>query len=306
MKGENGMYRDDRGRVWYKGNLHTHSKRSDGRLEPDQIFRMYAEHGYDFIALTDHWKQSPDGESDRLLTIPGIELDHSPNVRDGIYHIVGVCMTGEIDVSRRGQMSAQEMIDEINDKGGCAALAHPAWSLNTPEQIMACRGIYAFEVFNSVSDKPHNVRPDSALLSDMVSARGRFINLTAVDDAHFYDGDACRSFIYLHTDVLDTVHIAAALRSGDYYASQGPQISWEWDPETLTCVVKTSPAADITFFSDAAFVGHRVFSEARGDGELQTGATYVCQKNETFLRFEVTDFMGRKAWSHPIKVREIN
>lgn len=300
------MYTDRQGNKWYKGNLHTHSRRSDGRLEPDQIFRMYADHGYDFIALTEHWKQSPENESDRLLTIPGIELDRSTNVRDGIFHIVGVGMSEQIDVSRRGQMEVQEMIDEIGRCGGAASLAHPAWSLNTPEQIMSCRGIYAFEVFNSVSDKPHNVRPDSALLSDMVSARGRFINLTAVDDAHFYDGENCRSFIYLKTDVLDRVHIVEALKKGDFYATQGPQFSYEWDPETLTCRVECTPAIDITFFSDAAFVGHRVFSEARGDGELQTEATYVCQKNETFLRFEITDFLGRKAWGSPIKVREID
>ena len=299
------MYRDAQGRAWYKGNLHTHSKRSDGRLEPEQIFRMYADHGYDFIALTEHWKQSPDGESDRLLTIPGIELDFSRNAREGIFHIVGVGMSGEIDVSRRGQMTAQEMIDEINLKGGAAVLAHPAWSLNTPEQIMSCEGIAALEVFNSVSDKPHNVRPDSSLLSDMVSARGRFINLTAVDDAHFYDGEACRSFVYLQTDVLDREHIVEALKKGAFYATQGPRFSYSWDPETLTCRVTTTPASDITFFSDAAWVGHRVFSEARGDGELQTETTYVCQKNETFIRFEITDFMGRKAWSSPIKVREI-
>lgn len=300
------MYKDKQGNSWYKGNLHTHSKRSDGRLEPDQIFRMYADHGYDFMALTDHWKQSPDGESDRLLTIPGIELDHSPNVREGIFHIVGVGMSGQIDVSRRGQMEAQEMIDEINRCGGAATLCHPAWSLNTPEQIMSCKDIVALEVFNSVSDKPHNVRPDSALLSDMVSARGRFINLSAVDDAHFYDGDACRSFIYLKTDTLDRAHIVEAMKKGDFYASQGPQFSYTWDPETMTCHVECSPAADITFFSDAAFVGHRVFSEERGDGELQTEATYICQKNESFLRFEITDFLGRKAWSSPIKVRDIN
>lgn len=40
---------------FYKGNLHTHSSRSDGALEPEAVVAAYREHGYDFIALTDHF-----------------------------------------------------------------------------------------------------------------------------------------------------------------------------------------------------------------------------------------------------------
>ena len=40
--------------LWYKGNLHTHTTESDGRLSPLETIRIYAEHGYDFLALTDH------------------------------------------------------------------------------------------------------------------------------------------------------------------------------------------------------------------------------------------------------------
>jgi hypothetical protein len=39
---------------WWKGNLHTHSLWSDGDEFPETIIGWYAEHGYDFIALSDH------------------------------------------------------------------------------------------------------------------------------------------------------------------------------------------------------------------------------------------------------------
>ncbi len=39
---------------FYRGNLHTHSTRSDGILEPAEVCRRYKAEGYDFIALTDH------------------------------------------------------------------------------------------------------------------------------------------------------------------------------------------------------------------------------------------------------------
>ena len=38
-----------------KGNLHTHSTRSDGAKSPEQVCDLYKDAGYDFLALTDHF-----------------------------------------------------------------------------------------------------------------------------------------------------------------------------------------------------------------------------------------------------------
>ncbi len=39
---------------WYRGNLHTHSLWSDGDDFPEMITGWYADHGYHFLAMTDH------------------------------------------------------------------------------------------------------------------------------------------------------------------------------------------------------------------------------------------------------------
>ncbi len=39
---------------WYRGNLHTHSLWSDGNDFPEMIARWYREHGYQFLAISDH------------------------------------------------------------------------------------------------------------------------------------------------------------------------------------------------------------------------------------------------------------
>ncbi len=39
---------------WYKGNLHTHSLWSDGNDFPEQICDWYRDHGYNFLAISDH------------------------------------------------------------------------------------------------------------------------------------------------------------------------------------------------------------------------------------------------------------
>ncbi|GJM30404.1 MAG: hypothetical protein DHS20C17_30390 [Cyclobacteriaceae bacterium] len=45
---------DEINQNWYKGNLHTHSFWSDGDEFPEVIMEWYKEHGYHFVALTDH------------------------------------------------------------------------------------------------------------------------------------------------------------------------------------------------------------------------------------------------------------
>ena len=63
-----------------KGNLHTHTTFSDGRLPAEQVVARYRELGYDFLALTDHddriddeyWFKLPTSD-DRMLVLPGVE-----------------------------------------------------------------------------------------------------------------------------------------------------------------------------------------------------------------------------------------
>lgn len=39
---------------WYRGNLHTHSLWSDGNDFPEMVAAWYADHDYDFLAISDH------------------------------------------------------------------------------------------------------------------------------------------------------------------------------------------------------------------------------------------------------------
>ena len=39
---------------FYKASLHTHTTISDGRIEPEQVKKMYKDKGYSIVAFTDH------------------------------------------------------------------------------------------------------------------------------------------------------------------------------------------------------------------------------------------------------------
>ena len=43
-----------------KGNIHTHSDRSDGVLPADEVARRYRAAGYDFLSMTDHFMRGYD------------------------------------------------------------------------------------------------------------------------------------------------------------------------------------------------------------------------------------------------------
>ena len=61
---------DGRGR-WYRGNLHTHTRWSDGRAFPEESVSWYRNHGYHFLGLSDH--NTFQGNPSRWVAETGIE-----------------------------------------------------------------------------------------------------------------------------------------------------------------------------------------------------------------------------------------
>ena len=64
---DNGMY--------YKGNLHSHSTISDGKMSIDEMVKSYQEKGYNFLMISDHNINTSFREFDNesFITIDGFE-----------------------------------------------------------------------------------------------------------------------------------------------------------------------------------------------------------------------------------------
>ncbi|NJO88731.1 MAG: hypothetical protein HC831_07010 [Chloroflexia bacterium] len=64
---------------YYKGQVHAHSKRSDGSLKPKNVLKYYKNRGYFFISLTDHddelecWQIFKDPKVPNIVYAPGEE-----------------------------------------------------------------------------------------------------------------------------------------------------------------------------------------------------------------------------------------
>ncbi len=284
-------------RKFYKGNLHCHTTVSDGRLAPEEVIALYQENGYDFLALTDHWKISPPQRHKNMLVLSGMEVDYT--LTNQVLHVVCILPDASLNarLNRENRMTYPEAISLVNEAGGAAIAAHPAWSLNTHDFLLGLEGISAAEIYNTVSGAPWNgMRADASGILDIVSAWGRYYPLVASDDAHFYDGDACVSFTMVQADELTPAGIIAAIRRGSFYASQGPQfLDVDIDEKQMT--VHTTPVSRVTFSSNLVYSAQR--STIR-KGITELSYTFARERGEHFVRCEIEDQWGRKAWLSPV------
>ena len=296
------MYIDHTGKTWFKGNLHMHTTESDGALTPAEAAALYTENGYDFIARTDHWKVGPADEFDTLLCLTGCEYHIGTRAVDGIFHIVGVGMEKDPEMRRDtpdNPLTAQEIVDTIHRFGGLAVIAHPAWSLNTPEMLLAIHRDTPFdmtEIYNSTSDMPRNCRPYSGLITDMLACAGVYLPLGAADDSHLYaPWDRCRSYIWVQAEECTREAILSALRAGRFYASQGPRLDVRLEAGKV--VVDCDPVDEIVYFTDAVWTPNR---SQVGDG--LTHGEYTPSPLDTYVRVEVKDKDGNYGWSQYIPI----
>lgn len=285
---------DERGK-WYRGNLHTHTTVSDGRYTPEEAIALYQWMGYDFLALTDHWKLSQGGRWQDMLLLPGIELDTM--VEHEGYHIVGVGLRHMPQVNRGA--SPQALIDAVCAAGGRAILAHPSWSLLCPEHMAQLKGLSGAEVMNAVSQSPFNGdRADSAVLLDITAALGARLPFMAADDSHFYQGEQGSCFIWINAGELTQEALLEAMDAGRFFASQGPRF-YQLELTGNRMRVWCSPCERAVFYSDALYRKNRVMSRPHS-GYFE----YMVEGTEQFVRCELVDISGKKAWSHPYPVAD--
>ncbi len=257
---------------------------------------LYASRGYDFLALTDHWKIARETHFHKgMLVLSGMEMDY--NLPAQVVHLVALGVGEEFAQVAKKEQGPQKGIHLIHAYNGLSVLAHPAWSLNTPETIGALRGVDLTEIYNAVSGAPWNgERADATNLLDIAAAHGTVLNTVAADDAHFYDGDACTAYIMLQADELSQGAILNALRGNRWYSSTGADfLQIEVMPEEI--VVHTNPVSKVLFLSDAVYAKERCQT-----GVNITRAAYPIkrERGETFVRVKIENENGKCAWSNPI------
>ncbi len=298
---------DRPGRFW-RGNLHTHSTRSDGVLPPDEVCRRYQAQGYDFIALTDHFVGCYDYpltdtspyRSDAFTTILGAEL-HTGQMSNGeIWHILAVGLPADFRPPsapdfqpRPGQETGPELACRARAAGAFVAVAHPEWSQLTMEDARALDAAHAVEIYNhgcfTGCDRGSGFQIYEQLLNE-----GRRLMLCATDDAHFNEPDHFGGWVMVRAEKNTPDSLLAALKAGAFYASTGPEIHdvrWGDDSVEISCC----PIAA------AVLQGQGTRTTVRQGASM----TRVVLPNDAlsvspWLRVTIIDHAGRRAWTNPI------
>jgi histidinol phosphatase-like PHP family hydrolase len=288
------------GRFW-RGNLHTHSSRSDGALPPQEVARLYQQAGYDFVAITDHFKakygfpltDTRTLRGDGFTTLIGAEL-HGPRTEfSDEWHIIAIGLPLDFPSPGPGE-TGPELARRAKAAGAFIGMAHPSASLLTLACAESLDAADAVEVYNALAVKED--RADSWHLSDVLLARGHRLSAYAADDAHFQPGDppGCVAWVQVRAESLDPDALLVALKAGRYYSSTGPEIH-------AISLRDGNLAVRCTPVSKVAVTGGVPGVQVQQGDEL-TECTLPLSRFEAspYLRVTVTDANGARAWSNPI------
>jgi hypothetical protein len=312
---------------WLKGQLHAHSSKSpDGSTPPEQVIAWYAEHGFDFVVITDHnVVTEPPQSSSSCLAIRGVELTQrippcEPNSDEQcLQHMNALFVEHPAALEGWHPLTGPTRLAIYEDElrmsaalGGVAQLNHPNYLAGADSAILtelAGKGLRFFELANMQplsrrrGDATH---PSAERKWDDVLSQGLVLYGTATDDAHhFYDARAFRGrgepelngnlgWVMVHAE-KNAPAIRAALERGDFYASDGVLLAkagLSTDGSALEVeVAPSSGPVQIDFIAGRA-IQH---SEGR-NGQFALG-----QARGAFVRAVVTDADGRQAWVQPVR-----
>ena len=287
---------------WLKGNLHTHTLESDGDSTPAEVVRWYADHGYDFLAITDHDKITRIESPTNLVLILGEEVTDRLPKKPLHVNAIGI---EEVVKPQRGATPVevlQRNIDAVRKAGGLALINHPnfGWAFGADELLQLERANF-LEIASGHPFVNAQGPPSVESMWDRMLTAGKRIYGVAVDDTHHlkrvWDEDVVlpgKAWVMVRTEKRDAKSILDALSRGDFYASNGVEL------EELTIGEKTIEVR----VREKNFARYRIQFIGSGGRLLQESAglnaTYKIRGNEKYIRAKVIDSNGLCAWTQPV------
>jgi hypothetical protein len=291
---------------WLRCALHAHTTRSDGELAPEALAAHYGRAGYDVLAITDHWRRT-DAASDGLLVIASAELNCVlPSAGDG--HVLAFGIDAEPADLGAEYGDLAHTADWIEEHGGVAFLAHPYWSGLSAADLELPANVSGIEVFNGGCELEIGRGLASVHWDELLDAGQRCFAI-ATDDSHHPGFDSDLAWAWVRAEERTQGAVLEALRRGAFYSTMGPLVlAVGVDGDTVQ--VRCSPCRSVTLLGGrsvgaAAHAGrlpycHRSRVLDRADSGAITRATLEIPPGARYLRIEVADPEGRKAWTNPI------
>ena len=292
--------------MWYKGNVHTHTTKSDGDADPEVVVEWYKNHDYDFLVLSDHNHRTIiDGYSDALILIPGEEVSARILGGDIPIHLNGIGISRVVEPIDAGGVveTLQANVDLITEAGGIASLNHPnaSWAYDHKD-IVQIEGATLLEVYNGWPGSNSEGAPgkySGEEIWDNVLSTGKIIYGIAVDDAHHYSdfthtmANPGRGWIVVNAEQLTDKSIIDSLIAGKFYFSTGIDIE---DISMLDEGIELVISQHRDYIYNTKFIGK--------DGEVLKEVTglqpkYEFSGDEEYVRASIKSSIGTRAWTQP-------
>jgi hypothetical protein len=297
-----------------RGNLHTHSNKSDGDSSPSDVYAWYRTHGYHFLIITDHNTLTNPSEYDTephpdFLMIGGEEVTMRGNGRE--VHMNALCTKRVVPggtFPTAGQALAHVVL-EIRSAGGIALINHPnfTWGVKSSD-LAAAAGSNLLEIYSGHPFVPSNGRPGTPsheAMWDITLTEGLDYMGVAVDDMHRLRNDRFRgsrpgrAWVEVFAEKLDTPTICEALENGMLYSSTGPSLRRVRVTDDTYAVSPADRNVDVVFVGS----GGRVLATRKvtsGDAAV----SYRIDGSEGYVRVRVVRADGKMAWTPAVRVQK--
>ncbi len=293
-----------------KTNLHCHTTKSDGSLEPQELIDRYAAAGYDVLAVTDH-RQTHDTsiyDCHGMLMLSGTEIHPLNKLPEREkWHVVCIDIPLDFKHTRPENegLDIQRTIDAVNGAGALAFIAHPYWCGLSSADILPLSGYCGIEVCNTECFA--HGRGYSMQTWDELLEAGLNVNAVAVDDTHL-DWALGKSWTMVCTAERTVPAVIEALKNGSYYATQGPVFK-RLSYENGIFSADFSPAVQVQIIAarrnhcggqSAIFPGY----ENQPMQEIEHVEFDLNNLTDgNYFRFQIKDRNGNYAWSNPVRIK---
>lgn len=303
-----------------RGNLHTHSLRSDGTAPIEAMVRWYRDHDYQFLAMTEHNVRVDPSELAAQLK-PGFVLlagEEVTNKWKGLpLHVNAICASRTIgggDNFDDPAVGLARVTASIRAAGGIPLVNHPnfGWALDAGDIAKGASGAFLLEIWSGhpiVRTGGDAMHPSTEAIWGDVVARGVPAIPAAVDDAHGLggepgSGDALpgRGWVEVFGAELTPTSICEALGSGRLYASSGPRLARIQVRGDELLVVPRDARTTVTFLGEwGEELAKSVTADAPATAEGHA-VVYRLRGGEITVRARVSDPDGGRAWTPAYRV----
>jgi len=212
---------------WYQGELHAHTRESDGELTVSELIDYAHSSKLDFLSITDHftvsqwWRIAP---SD----LPAMALINASEItsQKGHANIHGIKKWVDVFIDR-DNWSANSAAEETHKQGGLFCINHAfSTALGWRHFDFNWENADLFEIYHSL-EGPHNM-PQISMWDTLLREGHRIIGVSGTD-CHNPENEIeklGRVLTWVHADELSAKGIIEGLKQGNVFISFGPKMEF--------------------------------------------------------------------------------